>query len=98
MNLDFSKIKLPSINFRAILDIEPRRLWNGFLWFLVFFALIVIIFDAWVFWYFSSAAAEGGTEINTLKTRKLDKALERLDLKQERLENYRRGPVVEDPS
>ena len=99
MNFDFLKFKLPKFGFKKVLGAEVGKLWNGFLWSLIIFALIVFSFDAWIFWHFSKAKNEEvAPETRILRTRNLTKALERLDAKKTKLENYQKGFIIEDPS
>jgi hypothetical protein len=98
MKFNLSKIKLPSFDFKSLFSFSPRDLWNGFLWFLILAIILVIIFDVWIYFHFLSGADGGDGETNTLKTRSLDKALERMEIKRNNTEIYKSGFVIEDPS
>jgi hypothetical protein len=96
MNLNFLKIKLPKIDYKNILRAEPKNMWNGFLWFLVLLAFLAVALDVWAYVYFSGEK-DVPAEINTLRTRKLDGALERVNSKKSRLESLG-SFTIEDPS
>lgn len=97
MNLNFRKLKLPKFDLKKAASADPRKLWPGFLWVLIFFAIIVAVSNVWLYFYFSKSGSETG-QIDTLKTLSLDKALERIVAKRDRFETYQNGPMVEDPS
>ena len=97
MNLNFSKIKLPNFSLKNVLQVEPKNLWNGFLWFLVFLALLGIALDVWAYIYFSGEK-DTPAEIETLRTRNLDGALLRINSKKARLESLKEGLIIEDTS
>lgn len=98
MNFNF-KFKIPRLGLKKILGSDPRLYWSGFLWFLVFFAALVFIFDAWIFWHFSVRGnEEAPPRVELLRTRSLEKVLERIEEKEANFENYKNGVKIEDPS
>lgn len=93
MNFNFLKLKIPAAKL-------PANYWNRFLWFLILVLVVVLIFDAWVFWRFFGRAQEVGTIEGgkALRLEALERALDRLEKKEANFENYKLNVPVEDPS
>ena len=103
MNFDFSKLKaslFKSSKIRRSIFLRPRELWGKFIWFLIFFALITFAFNGWIFYhfYFNSPAVNELPESAILKPKSFNKAIERIEKKKEKFDNYKNNLIIEDLS
>ena len=79
---------------------EPEKLWKKFIWVLIFFAMITFAFNGWVFYrfYFNDSEAADLPEAAILKTKSFNKAIERIEKKKEKFNDYKNNLIIEDPS
>ena len=103
MNFNFSKLKallFKSGRVKRSLFLQPRELWGKFILVLIFFALVAFVFNAWVFYHFyvSSPAGSELPESTIAKSKNFGKAVERIEKKKEKFDNYKNNLIIEDPS
>lgn len=101
MNFSFSNIKIPNFRVRGIrgFSTNPLELWKKFIWFLIFFALVVFSFNAWVYYrYYFDPTREHIEEGGVLMTKNLDVAILRIREKEEKYKNIKDNLLIEDPS
>lgn len=103
MKFNFSKLKTflsKSSRAKSGLFWEPEKLWEKFIWFLIFLAIITFAFNGWVFYrfYFNPPEGQNLPEDTVLKTKSFDKALERIEKKKKKFDDYKSNFTIEDPS
>ncbi|MBI2023980.1 hypothetical protein HYT00_01125 [Candidatus Giovannonibacteria bacterium] len=100
MNIKFLKFNISFSGWVKVLISDVRKLWNSFLWFLFLFSLVILAFDAYIsFNYLGNGDINNASEENRiLKKQDLRRAVERINEKKFRLENYVRELNIEDPS
>src|SRR3989344_7052217 len=95
-------LKIPKFGLKHVLSSPPYRYWNGFLFELLVVMILVLAFDAWVFWRFSFGGALGQAvlapdEAETVRRDTLSRVFEKIKAKKEAFEKYKGGAGVEDP-
>src|SRR3989344_8581070 len=102
MNFNLSKLKKFSFKPNRVGRgpfLEPGKLWGKFIWFLIFFAIATFAFNGWIFYrfYFNSPESQNLPEAVALKTKSFDKALERMEEKKIKFNDYKNNLIIEDP-
>ncbi len=101
--MDFLKLKIkrPKLDLRKILSSGPERYWTGFLLFILFLAILTLVFDWRVFQKFSPpqlSSPPENLEMPVLNRAALERTLGELRAREENLKNYLEGPPLADPS
>lgn len=98
-------IGFPKFRFRILSSLyqPPQRYWNVFMGSLLVILVLILMFDAWIFWRFSLKGGGAASSFNfaplqSVRQDVLKRVKERINQKSKNYEKYKAGVRIEDPS